>query len=62
MRWRHPERGYVSPAEFIPVAEAVGLIEPLGRWILEQACLEVARWPAPVKIAVNVSPVQFVQG
>jgi diguanylate cyclase (GGDEF)-like protein len=62
LRWRHPERGYVPPTEFVPVAEAVGLIEPLGRWILRQACREVARWPASVKVAVNVSPAQFIKG
>ncbi len=62
LRWKHAERGYVSPAEFIPVAEAVGLIEPLGLWILEHAAIEVARWPLPVKVAVNVSPVQFAKG
>jgi len=62
VRWRHPERDYVSPAEFVPVAEAVGLIAPLGLWVLERACAEVARWPVPVKLAVNLSPVQFVKG
>ena len=62
LRWWHPKRGYVSPAEFVPVAEAVGLIAPLGLWILEKACAEVARWPLPIKLAVNVSPVQFVKG
>ena len=62
LRWCHPERGYVSPMEFVPVAEAVGLIEPLGGWILQQACKEVARWPGAIKLAVNVSPVQFVRG
>ena len=62
LRWRHPERGHVSPAEFVPVAEAVGLIEPLGLWILERASAEVAQWPVPVKVAVNVSPVQFARG
>jgi diguanylate cyclase (GGDEF)-like protein len=62
LRWRHPTRGYVSPALFVPVAEAVGLIEPLGRWILQKACAEVARWQVPLKLAVNISPVQFVRG
>ena len=62
MRWRHPARGYVSPAEFVPVAEAVGLIEPLGGWVLERACVEAVSWPLPIKVAVNVSPVQFVRG
>jgi diguanylate cyclase (GGDEF)-like protein len=62
IRWRHPQRGYVPPMEFIPVAEAVGLIEPLGRWILQRACKEVARWPGEISLSVNVSPVQFVRG
>jgi diguanylate cyclase (GGDEF)-like protein/PAS domain S-box-containing protein len=62
VRWRHPERGYVSPAEFVPVAEAVGLIAPLGLWVLERACRDVAQWPVPIKVAVNLSPVQFVKG
>jgi diguanylate cyclase (GGDEF)-like protein len=59
LRWRHPERGLVSPAEFIPVAEDTGLIVPLGEWVLATACTEAARWPDHVKVAVNVSPVQF---
>jgi diguanylate cyclase (GGDEF)-like protein/PAS domain S-box-containing protein len=59
LRWRHPERGMVSPAEFIPVAEDIGLIAPLGDWVLERACAEAANWPKDVKVAVNLSPVQF---
>jgi diguanylate cyclase (GGDEF)-like protein/PAS domain S-box-containing protein len=59
LRWRHPERGMVSPAEFVPVAEDTGLIGPLGEWVLTTACTEAASWPDHVKIAVNVSPVQF---
>src|SRR5580698_1485729 len=59
LRWRHPERGMVSPAEFIPVAEDTGLIGRLGEWVLATACAEAASWPDHVKIAVNVSPVQF---
>jgi diguanylate cyclase (GGDEF)-like protein len=59
LRWRHPERGMVSPAEFIPVAEDIGLISALGEWVIEQACLEAARWPRDLKVAVNLSPVQF---
>jgi diguanylate cyclase (GGDEF)-like protein len=59
LRWRHPERGLVSPAEFIPIAEDSGLIVPLGTWVLEQACLEAAKWPETIRIAVNLSPVQF---
>ena len=59
LRWNHPERGPVSPAEFIPVAEEMGLIVPLGEWVLREACNEAARWPDPIRIAVNLSPVQF---
>jgi diguanylate cyclase (GGDEF)-like protein/PAS domain S-box-containing protein len=59
LRWRHPERGMISPAEFIPVAEETGLINQLGEWVLTAACAEAATWPDHVKLAVNVSPVQF---
>jgi EAL domain-containing protein (putative c-di-GMP-specific phosphodiesterase class I) len=59
LRWRHPERGMVSPAEFIPVAEDAGLINDLGDWVLKTACTEAALWPDHVRLAVNVSPVQF---
>ena len=59
MRWHHPERGLVSPAEFIPVAEEIGLIVPLGDWVLRQACCDAASWPGRQKVAVNLSPVQF---
>ena len=59
LRWRHPERGMVSPAEFIPIAEDTGLINELGDWVLRTACNEAATWPAHVRIAVNVSPVQL---
>jgi len=59
LRWRHPERGPVSPAEFIPVAEDIGLISPLGEWVIEQACREAVQWPDGIKVAVNLSPVQF---
>ncbi|MBR1133925.1 bifunctional diguanylate cyclase/phosphodiesterase [Bradyrhizobium iriomotense] len=59
LRWRHPERGMVSPADFIPVAEDTGLIGEIGEWVLRQACLEAASWPGNIHIAVNVSPVQF---
>jgi diguanylate cyclase (GGDEF)-like protein/PAS domain S-box-containing protein len=59
LRWRHPERGMISPAEFIPVAEETGLINQLGEWVLTTACAEAATWPDHIKIAVNVSPVQF---
>jgi diguanylate cyclase (GGDEF)-like protein/PAS domain S-box-containing protein len=59
LRWRHPERGMVSPAEFIPIAEDTGLINELGDWVLRTACNEAATWPAHVRLAVNVSPVQL---
>jgi diguanylate cyclase (GGDEF)-like protein/PAS domain S-box-containing protein len=59
LRWRHPEKGMISPAEFIPVAEDIGLIVALGEWVLREACAEAAKWPANVKVAINLSPVQF---
>jgi diguanylate cyclase (GGDEF)-like protein/PAS domain S-box-containing protein len=59
LRWRHPQRGTISPADFIPVAEDTGLINELGQFVLETACREAAKWPEHVRIAVNVSPVQF---
>ncbi len=60
--WRHPARGLVSPSEFVPVAETIGLIGSLGEWVLERAAADVARWPVAVKLAVNVSAVQFMRG
>ena len=59
LRWRHPEKGMISPADFIPVAEDIGLIVSLGEWVLREACAEAVKWPADVKVAVNLSPVQF---
>ena len=59
VRWNHPTRGAVSPSEFIPVAEDTGLIEAIGEWVLRTACLEAATWPVDVRVAVNVSPIQF---
>jgi diguanylate cyclase (GGDEF)-like protein len=59
VRWRHPVRGMVSPAEFIPIAEETGLIVSIGEWVLRTACAEAAKWPSHIKVAVNVSPVQF---
>jgi len=60
VRWTHPELGIVSPTRFIPVAEETGLIIEIGRWVLVEACREVVRWPEEIKLAVNVSPIQFV--
>ncbi len=59
LRWRHPTRGTVSPGDFITVAEETGLIVPIGAWVLHQACMDAASWPSPVKVAVNLSAVQF---
>jgi diguanylate cyclase (GGDEF)-like protein/PAS domain S-box-containing protein len=59
LRWQHPIRGLISPAEFIPVAESSGLIERIGRWVLERACGEAASWAGNARIAVNLSPLQF---
>ncbi len=59
LRWKHPERGTVSPADFIPLAEEVGLIVPIGEWVVRQACRDAALWPDTVSVAVNVSPAQF---
>jgi diguanylate cyclase (GGDEF)-like protein len=61
VRWRHPERGLLLPGEFIPLAEETGLIMPLGEWILQRACTDAATWPAHLKLAVNISPVQLAQ-
>ena len=59
LRWHHPTRGMISPAEFIPIAEETGLIIPLGEWVLKTACQETVNWPAHVKVAVNLSPSQL---
>jgi predicted signal transduction protein with EAL and GGDEF domain len=59
LRWRHPQRGLVSPAEFVPVAEEMGLIVPLGEWVLRTACAEAASWPHDIKVAVNLSSIQL---
>jgi diguanylate cyclase (GGDEF)-like protein len=59
VRWRHPKRGLVSPADFIPLAEETGLIVPLGEWVLRTACAEAVGWPDEMRVAVNVSAVQF---
>jgi len=59
IRWDHPEHGPVSPAEFIPLAEEIGLIDEIGEWVLRTACAEAAKWPKQITVAVNLSPVQF---
>ncbi|MDR3467544.1 MAG: EAL domain-containing protein [Xanthobacteraceae bacterium] len=61
-RWFHPVRGFVSPADFIPLAEESGLIVELGEWILREACREAASWAKPMQVAVNLSPAQFQHG
>jgi diguanylate cyclase (GGDEF)-like protein len=59
IRWRHPKRGLVPPGDFIPLAEEIGLIKDIGAWVLHQACMDAASWPDGLKVAVNLSPVQF---
>ncbi|MCJ2039136.1 EAL domain-containing protein [Methylobacterium sp. J-059] len=59
IRWQHPVRGMVSPLDFIPLAEEIGLIVPIGEWVMRQACRDAVTWPAPLSVAVNVSPAQF---
>jgi diguanylate cyclase (GGDEF)-like protein/PAS domain S-box-containing protein len=59
LRWQHPERGVITPGEFIPVAEETGLINAVGEWVLRRACAEAVTWPDHIRIAVNVSPLQF---
>jgi diguanylate cyclase (GGDEF)-like protein len=59
LRWPHEQRGNVPPADFIPLAEEIGLITPLGEWIVNQACSDAAKWPAHTRVAVNLSPAQF---
>jgi diguanylate cyclase (GGDEF)-like protein len=62
VRWRHPDKGMIAPDHFIPLAESTGLIVPLGEWILNQACADAANWPADVKVAINISAIQFKKG
>lgn len=62
LRWPHPTRGMVSPVEFIHVAEEMGLIVEIGNWVLHQACAECMKWPSDVRVAVNLSPIQFRRG
>ena len=59
LRWNHPVRGFISPSEFIPIAEETGLVNAIGEWVLKTACTEAATWPNELRVAVNVSPIQF---
>ena len=59
LRWQHPMRGLISPVDFIPVAEETGLIVAIGEWVIHQACRQAVQWPSHVRVAVNVSPLQF---
>lgn len=59
IRWDHPEHGPVSPAEFIPLAEEIGLINEIGEWVMRTSCAEAAKWPPHITVAVNLSPIQF---
>ena len=59
LRWQHPVRGLVPPTEFVSIAEEIGLIVPIGEWVLRRACRDAVAWPDSVKVAVNLSPVQF---
>jgi diguanylate cyclase (GGDEF)-like protein len=62
LRWQHPQKGLISPSQFIGLAEEIGLIIPLGEWVLQRACTDATSWPAEIKVAVNLSPVQFKYG
>jgi len=59
LRWNHPKHGFISPAKFVPIAEDAGLIVTIGEWALRTACQDLAHWPSDVRVAVNVSPLQF---
>jgi diguanylate cyclase (GGDEF)-like protein/PAS domain S-box-containing protein len=59
IRWEHPERGPISPVEFIPLAEEIGLIDEIGEWVMRTACTEAVNWPQHISVAVNLSPIQF---
>jgi len=62
IRWHHPTHGLIPPLQFIPLAEETGLIAPMGEWVLREACAQAAKWPADIRVAVNVSPAQFRKG
>ncbi len=62
LRWQHPERGLVPPSEFVPIAEETGAIIDIGRWVIRAACETAAKWPDHLKVAINISPIQFRQG
>jgi len=62
VRWHHPSKGVLAPDQFLPLAESTGLMMSLGEWILQQACMDAAAWPARIKIAINISAVQFNKG
>lgn len=62
LRWHHPTNGMIPPGDFIPVAEDIGLIVPLGEWVVRTACMFAARWPGDIRVAVNLSPIQFSRG
>ena len=62
LRWRHPERGLIPPGDFLPIAEEIGVIVPIGDWVLRTACREAMNWPRNIVIAVNASPLQFDAG
>jgi diguanylate cyclase (GGDEF)-like protein/PAS domain S-box-containing protein len=59
LRWNHPEQGLIMPADFIPIAEEIGLIVPIGEWVIRRACQEAAAWPDDIRVAVNLSPTQL---
>lgn len=62
LRWEHPDRGNIPPADFIPLAEETGLIEQIGAWVLNRACMDARSWPDDIRIAINISPLQFRTG
>jgi diguanylate cyclase (GGDEF)-like protein len=62
VRWRHPVKGLIGPDRFIPIAESTGLIVQLGEWVLQKACTDAASWPAHIRVAINISAVQFKKG